>query len=188
MVRHTPKPSTDPKSKSGWNTTDHSYAGKGSAELTNWARSVILLRTTKDEGCYELLLAKRDKRAEAVSLEGNRTQLLYLQHSSKGIVWEQRPKPVVIAEESKTKAKRKAKVAPKPKKSKQEIFAIRSKANTKQIEEIDGLIVKIDKPMTKGEIYKLADEGGHGSAYLLRKYWKTVEGRLVKIKNRYQKL
>ena len=118
MVHHTPKPSTDPKSKSGWNTTDHSYAGKGSAELTNWARSVILLRTTKDEGCYELLLAKRDKRAEAVSLEGNRTQLLYLQHSSKGIVWEQWLKPVVIAEESKPKAKRKAKAAPKPKKSK----------------------------------------------------------------------
>ena len=65
-----------------------------------------------------MLLAKRDKRAEAVSLEGNRTQLLYLQHSSKGIVWEQQPKPVVIAEESKPKAKRKAKAAPKPKKSK----------------------------------------------------------------------
>ena len=47
---------------------------------------------------------------------------------------------------------------------------------------MDGLIARITKPMTKGDIYKLAEEGGHGSAYLLRKHWKTVEERLLKIK------
>ena len=102
---------------------------------------INLLRTTRDEGEYELLLAKRSKRA-----------------------------------------------APKPRVTKKQVAAARSKASTKQIEDLDGLIAKIDKPMTKGEIYKLADEGGHGSAYLLRKHWGTVEENLIKIKNRYRKL
>ena len=76
---------------------------------------INLLRTTKDEGLYELLLAKRGKRAGATHLEGDRTNLLYLKHSDHSILWEQRPKPVVIAEEPKPKAKRKAKAKPAPK-------------------------------------------------------------------------
>ena len=149
---------------------------------------INLLRTTKEEGNYELLLAKRGKRAGATHLEGDRTNLLYLKHSDHSILWEQRPKPVVIAEEPKPKPERKAKAAPKPKVSKKQVAAARSKASTKQIENLDGLIAKIIEPMTKSEIYKLAEEGGHGSAYLLRKHWKTVEERLVKIKNRYRQL
>ena len=147
---------------------------------------INLLRTTREEGDYELLLAKRGKRAGATHLEGDRTNLLYLKHSDTGILWEQRPKPVVIAEEPKPKAKRKAKAAPKPRKSKEEISTIRSKATTKQIEDLDGLIARITEPMSKGEIYKLAEANGHGSAHTLRKNWNQVETHLVKIKNRYQ--
>ena len=149
---------------------------------------INLLRTTKEEGNYELLLAKRGKRAGATHLEGDRTNLLYLKRSDHSILWEQRPKPVVIAEEPKPKAKRKAKAkpAPKPKKSKEEISSIRSKATSKQIEDLDGLIARITEPMSKGEIYKLAEANGHGSAHTLRKNWNQVETHLVKIKNRYQ--
>ena len=148
---------------------------------------INLLRTTKDEGLYELLLAKRGKRAGATHLEGDRTNLLYLKHSDHSILWEQRPKPIIAVVEPKPKAKRKE-AAPKPKVSKTRVAAARSKASTKQIEDLDGLIARITEPMTKGAIYKLAEEGGHGSAYLLRKHWKTVEERLLKIKNRYQQL
>ena len=69
---------------------------------------INLLRTTKDEGLYELLLAKRGKRAGATHLEGDRTNLLYLKHSKDSILWEQRPTPVVIAPAPKPKAKAKA--------------------------------------------------------------------------------
>ena len=168
MVHHTPKPSTDPKSKSGWNTTDHSYAGTGSAELTNWARAVCLLRTTKVEGDYELLLAKRGKRAGATSFEGDRTDRLYLKHSDHSILWEQRPKPIIVVEE------------PKPKKTKEEIAERCSKAASKQIKDLDGLIDKIVVPMKKTQIYELAKVGGHGSAYLLRKDWSEIKLRLAK--------
>ncbi len=147
---------------------------------------INLLRTTRDEGLYELLLAKRGKRAGATHLEGDRTCLLHLKHSDHSILWEQRPKPIVVVEETKPKRKAKAKAAPKPKKSKEEISTIRSKATSKQIEDLDGLIARITEPMTKGEIYKLAEANGHGSSHTLRKNWNQVETRLVKIKNRYQ--
>ena len=144
---------------------------------------INLLRTTKEEGNYELLLAKRGKRAGATHLEGDRTNLLYLKHSNHSILWEQRPKPVVIAEEPKPKAKRKAKAkpAPKPKKSKEEISSIRSKATSKQIEDLDGLIARITEPMNKKQIQELAEKHGHGSGYLVKKQWSEIESRLVKM-------
>ncbi len=135
---------------------------------------INLLRTTKEEGNYELLLAKRGKRAGATHLEGDRTNLLYLKHSDHGILWEQRPKPVVIAEEPKPK---------KPKKTKEEIAEGRSKAASKQIKDFDGLIARITKPMKKTEIVNLAIDNGHGSYYLVNKHWKKVEARLLKNKD-----
>ena len=88
---------------------------------------INLLRTTKEEGDYELLLAKRGKRAGATHLEGDRTCLLHLKHSDHSILCEQRPTPVVIAPAPKAKAK----AAPKPKLTKKQVAKTRSKASTK---------------------------------------------------------
>ena len=185
MMHHTAKPAADPKSKSHWVTTDQSYAGTGSAELTNWARAVCLLSTTKDEGHFRLILAKRGKRAGATSLEGGRTSVLHLKHSDDGILWEQTPVPVVM-EKAKKEPKAKAKAAPKRKATKKQIAKARSKASSKQIEDLDGLIARITEPMSKSEIYRLAEDNGHGSPYLLRKNWSQIEARLVKNKKQYQ--
>ena len=144
---------------------------------------INLLRTTKEEGNYELLLAKRGKRAEATHLEGDRTCLLHLKHSKDSILWEQRPKPIVVVEEPKPKAKRKE-AAPKPKPTKEEISAIRSEATTKQIRDLDGLIARITEPMNKKQIQELAEKHGHGSAYLVKKQWSEIESRLVKTNGR----
>jgi len=95
MMHHTPKPSTDPKSKSGWNATDHSYAGTGSSELTNWARAVCVLQSTKDEGRFVLRLAKRANRASATDVEGGRTNLIHLKHAEGSILWEQTAAPLL---------------------------------------------------------------------------------------------
>ena len=132
---------------------------------------INLLRTTRDEGDYELLLAKRGKRAGATHLEGDRTNLLYLKHSDHGILWEQRPKPITVVEE------------PKPKKTKEEIAEGRSKAAAKEIKDFDGLIARIAEPMKKTEIVNLAIDNGHGSYYLVNKHWKKVEERLLKNKD-----
>ncbi|MDB4619103.1 hypothetical protein OAH15_00275 [bacterium] len=129
---HTSKPAADPKSKSHWVTTDQSYAGTSSAELTNWARAVCLLSTTKDEGHFRLVLAKRGKRAGATRLEGDRTNVIHLKHSDDGILWEQTALPVVM-EKAKKEPKAKAKAAPKKptkKPTKKQIAKARSKART----------------------------------------------------------
>ena len=129
---------------------------------------INLLRITRNEGDYELLLAKRGKRAGATHLEGDRTNLLYLNHSTDSILWEQRPTPIIVVEE------------PKPKKTKEEIAEGRSKAASKQIEDLDGLIARITKPMKKTEIVNLAADNGHGSYYLVNKHWEKVEEKLFK--------
>ena len=147
---------------------------------------INLLRTTKDEGFYELLLAKRGKRAGATHLEGDRTNLLYLKHSDTGILWEQRPKPIIVVEEPKPKAERKAKAkpAPKPKPTKEELSKLRKDAGTKEIKDLDGLIARIAEPMNKKQIQELAEKHGHGSPYLVKKQWSEIESRLVKSNGR----
>ena len=64
-------------------------------------------------------MAKRGSRAGATSLEGDRTNLLYLKPSKDSILWEQRPTPIIAVEEP--KPKRKAKAAPPPKPTKEEL-------------------------------------------------------------------
>jgi hypothetical protein len=145
---------------------------------------INLLRTAKEEGNYELLLAKRGKRAGATHLEGDRTNLIYLKHSKDSILWEQRPTPVVIAPAPKPKAK--AKAAPNPKVTKEELSKLRKDAGTKQIKDLDGFIARITEPMAKCEIYRIGEANGHGSVYVLRKNWSQIEASLVKTKNKYQ--
>jgi RecA-family ATPase len=188
MVHHTPKPSTDPKSKQGWTAADYSYSGLGSSELVNWSRAIFLLKPTQEKGRFRLHLTKRGDRAGATDFEGVLTTYLHVKHSDHGLVWEQEPTPVVIKKEPKTKAKRKAapKAAPKPKPSKAEVAEKRSKAASKQIHDLEGLVDKIIRPLTKTQIYKLAEEGGHGSAYIIRKNWSVLSMYLIKNKNLYQ--
>ena len=145
---------------------------------------INLLRTTKEEGNYELLLAKRGKRAGATHLEGDRTCLLHLKHSSDSILWEQRPKPIVVVEETKPKAEHKAQPAPKAKPTKEELSKLRKDAGTKEIKDLDGLIARIAEPMNKKQIQGLAEKHGHGSAYLVKKQWSEIESRLVKTNGR----
>jgi len=165
MMHHTPKPSADPKSKSGWNATDHSYAGTGSSELTNWARAVCVLQATKDEGRFVLRMAKRNKRTGAIDLDDNRTSIVHLKHAEDSILWEQTAAPFAPS---------------KPKKSKEEVANNRKKAAAKALVDLDGLVAKVSKPMKKVEIVNLSIDGGHGSYYLTNKHWGKIEERLFK--------
>ncbi|MDA1277449.1 MAG: AAA family ATPase, partial [Verrucomicrobia bacterium] len=93
MIHHTGKPATDPKSKSKWLSTDFSYSGIGSSELTNWARAICNLERF-DETHFKLMLSKRGKRADARDVFGNPTCQIWLIHSETGIRWEQVTEPV----------------------------------------------------------------------------------------------
>ena len=87
---------------------------------------MCLLSTTKDEGHFRLILAKRDKRAGASSLEGDRTNVIHLKHSDGGILWEQTPVPLA-KEKAKKEPKAKAKAAPK-KPTKKQLSKLRKEA------------------------------------------------------------
>ena len=117
-------------------------------------------------------------------MNGDRTNLIHLKHSEGSILWEQTDAPFVAEPTPKKKAKAKKAAPPKPKPTKEEISAIRSKATSKELKDVDGLIERINEPMNKKEIQALAEEHGHGSAYLVKKHWSEIESRLVKTNER----
>lgn len=65
VVHHTSKPpNAKDRGERRWNEVMYDMAG--SADLTNWARAIISLRAAEDEGHFNLVLAKRGRRAGAV--------------------------------------------------------------------------------------------------------------------------
>jgi len=95
-VHHTGKPRSA-KETSGWTAIDWAYSGLGSSELVNWARAVMLLRPM-GEGIFNLMLAKRGRRAGATHPDGEPTSNLFLRHAAVGIRWEQTEPPQEPAE------------------------------------------------------------------------------------------
>ncbi|MCW5548609.1 MAG: AAA family ATPase [Opitutaceae bacterium] len=65
VIHHTPKPMTGKNvGEKKWH--EFMYDASGSAELVNWARAVLTLKPTDTEGEFNLILAKRGKRAGVV--------------------------------------------------------------------------------------------------------------------------
>ena len=128
---------------------------------------INLLSTAKDEGRFVLRMAKRNKRTGAIDLDDNRTSLVHLKHAEDSILWEQTPAPMVVVKEK----------AKKPKVSE------RGKNAVKNLTDLDGLIARVTRPMSKTEIVRLAIDMGHGSYYLANKYWDKIESRLYKNKD-----
>jgi RecA-family ATPase len=112
IVHHTGKPQKDAKAKSHFTSTDLSYEGLGSAELTGWARAVVILNKT-DERLYKLILGKRGKRAGARDLLNNPTTEVWLTYADQGICWKQIAAPSEEEQEV-IKGKRGQKATGKP--------------------------------------------------------------------------
>jgi hypothetical protein len=78
VVHHTPKPMTG-KAVADKKWHDVMYDAAGSAELVNWARAVIVLKPTDVEGEFDLVLAKRGRRAGVMQeVQGETTTFLQL--------------------------------------------------------------------------------------------------------------
>lgn len=99
LVHHPNKPKLD---KSGSMTiAERAYAGAGSAELTNWARGAVIVEEeqTNSEAAdriFVLCAAKRGARAGLLSVEGDPTTQIWLEHAKNGrIAWLQRPEPAL---------------------------------------------------------------------------------------------
>ena len=102
---HTGKPQSDSKSRAHWNANDYAYIGLGSSELTNWARAIAVLQTTKHDGIFKVLLAKRGNRAGVVDEHGHPTTDICIKHADRGLHWEPATLPEEPEEEGKTQGK-----------------------------------------------------------------------------------
>lgn len=92
IIHHTGKPPADKKGQKNWTSSDFSYIGLGSSEITNWARAVMVLREL-ESGVYGLMLAKRGPRAKAKDFQLQHACNLFLEHSKQGINWLQIDEP-----------------------------------------------------------------------------------------------
>lgn len=86
MVHHSNKPLRGSE-KNTWAAGDFAYLGAGSAELTNWPRAVVALRSIGHETVYELRAAKRGRRLGWLDDEDRPFTHKLVGHSEHGICW-----------------------------------------------------------------------------------------------------
>jgi hypothetical protein len=91
IIHHTPKPPTSKKDRPDWSGGDFAYAGFGSAELANFFKAALVIRSTPNRDLFELIVAKRHKRAGLRDMEGALTDKIHIQHSPDTTLqyWEQ---------------------------------------------------------------------------------------------------
>ena len=87
ITHHTPK--TNNRDTSNWTTADFSYAGAGGAEITNWARAVIVVSSTQTQGTFEFRAAKRGRRIGWQNEKNEQEYARYYRHNpnSGAIYW-----------------------------------------------------------------------------------------------------
>jgi hypothetical protein len=86
LVHHVNKPATG-EAKREWKAGDFAYIGSGSADLANWARAVIAIRSIGDHSVFELHLGKRGKRVGWTDPDGTPLYSRRIAHGTDGIYW-----------------------------------------------------------------------------------------------------
>lgn len=96
VAHHFPKP----KGKDGQpeSLADMAYSGMGSSELTNWAREVCVLKEVgmNTPRKFMLGMTKRSSRAGLCDKDGKPCSQVFLQHSSKEIMWQYAEAPKFV--------------------------------------------------------------------------------------------
>jgi hypothetical protein len=87
LVHHTNKPATG-KEKPDWRAGDFAYLGAGTAELANWARAVMGIRSLGSHTIFTVELAKRGRRAGVVNDNDEPVYRFYIKHADSGICWQ----------------------------------------------------------------------------------------------------
>lgn len=87
LVHHTNKPQKGSE-KADWKAGDFAYLGSGTAELANWARAVIGIRSVGEHDVFEMVFGKRGKRAGLVDDWNNPIFSIFIRYSKTVICWE----------------------------------------------------------------------------------------------------
>jgi hypothetical protein len=83
---HTPK--TTYRNTSDWKSSDWMYAGSGNADITNWARAILVVDATRVPDAFVFRAAKRGSRIGWIDDEGSRIyERLFCHHRGGAIYW-----------------------------------------------------------------------------------------------------
>jgi hypothetical protein len=82
---HTPK--TNFRTTDKWKYSDWQYAVAGAADITNWARAILVAEPTHLAGVFKFIAAKRGQRIEWENDYGHRETNKYFAHAEHSIFW-----------------------------------------------------------------------------------------------------
>lgn len=85
LNHHTPK--TNNRDTSAWKPADWMYSGAGSADLTNWARAVLVIEPTANPHVFRFIAAKRGRRTGWQDEAGNTVYERVFCHTEGSIAW-----------------------------------------------------------------------------------------------------
>ena len=85
LNHHTPK--TTNRDTSLWRASDWMYSGAGGADLTNWARAIIVIEPTANPVAFKFIGAKRGKRLKWMDDNGSSQFQRFFCHSENSIAW-----------------------------------------------------------------------------------------------------
>jgi hypothetical protein len=139
---HTPK-ITSRGDTSQWSAVDFAYSGAGGAELTNWARAILVVNPTATQGTFKFIAAKRGGRIGWCDDHGEKEIMRFYRHTKQegGMHWEPGDEEQVEQDEVLKKTAHKKGVDPFP-----------------LIEEI----VPLSRPIEKEELKRLLNAKGVG--------------------------
>ena len=87
LIHHTNKPASG-KEKPDWQAGDLAYLGSGSAEIANWARAVIAIRSIGSHDVFELVAGKGGSRLGWRAADGSKVYTKTIAHANDGgIYW-----------------------------------------------------------------------------------------------------
>lgn len=89
IAHHTPK--TNYRDTRMWKANDWMYSGAGCADMTNWARAIIVIDPTDTPKIFRFIAAKRDARMEWYDDQGRPVREKFFAHSKTPdeIFWEE---------------------------------------------------------------------------------------------------
>jgi len=85
LNHHTPK--TNNRDTSNWRASDWMYSGAGGAELTNWARAILVVEPTNNPDVFRFIAAKRGRRTGWVDELGGAVYERVFCHTEGSIAW-----------------------------------------------------------------------------------------------------
>jgi hypothetical protein len=86
LNHHTPK--TNYRDTSEWKASDWMYAGAGNADITNWARAILVVDSTRAHGAFIFRAAKRGSRVGWADEDGHPVyDRLFCHHAGPAIFW-----------------------------------------------------------------------------------------------------